>query len=78
MNVEILTGQTMIDLCKSQLYYNYPNQLRRLIGKFSTVWVGGVDVGGTVQDTNGKFWDWYPTEEVLYSVWKKIEVRPAE
>lgn len=59
------------------LYHSPSNQLRRKVGKFSTVYCGGVS-GGTVQDRAGKCWDWWPTEEAIDGTpFKVLKIVPA-
>lgn len=60
------------------LYHNHRNQLRRKVGKFTDVYVGGVD-GGTVRDVFGKCWDYWPTEDKTpdgkFSVLRIVEAK---
>lgn len=43
--------------------WNSPgNQLRRKIGRYTTVYCGGTD-GGTVRDQDGKCWDWWLADD---------------
>lgn len=58
------------------LYFSPRNQLRRELGKFETVYCGGVE-GGTVRDESGKCFDWWPTEEVLRGGFRKLCIVPA-
>ena len=57
--IELTAGSSKVH---GNLYWNASNQLLRKIGKFSSIYIGGVD-GGTVRDENGDCWDWWPTEE---------------
>jgi hypothetical protein len=59
------------------LFHNYQNQIRRIIGEFSVVCSMGAE-GGTVRDQSGKCWDWWPTEEVIPGVmWTKVKLVEA-
>lgn len=58
------------------LYNNTPNQLRRIIGRYETIYCGGPE-GGTVRDSSGQCWDWWLTDEVLYGNFRKIRVERA-
>ncbi len=58
------------------LWNNHHNQLLRAVGKYTTIYNGGTR-GGTVRDRDGKCWDWWPTEEILSSVFTKIRIVPA-
>lgn len=51
----------IIEPTSGPLYWNHANQLRRLVGKYTTVYCGGV-FGGTVKDAAGNCWDWWPTD----------------
>lgn len=59
------------------LYHNPSNQIRRKVGKFSSVYCGGVS-GGTVMDAAGKCWDWWPTDEAIAGTnFKVLKIVPA-
>ena len=59
------------------LSHNYPNQLRRELGKYVELYRG--PEGGTVRSVyDGKAYDWWPTSEPIEGTpWKKIKIVPA-
>lgn len=74
----IINLDSMATVCDHGNLWDSPeNQLRRAIGRFATVYVGGV-AGGTVRDEQGKCWDWWPTDVVLPSGFAKIEIVEAK
>jgi hypothetical protein len=54
---------------------NAPNQIRRLIGEYETVHTD--DQAGTVRAADGTCYDWWYTDEVLPSGFRKVRVVPA-
>ncbi len=72
MNVVILKA------AMGNIRNNHANQLRRIVGmSFTVIYCGGT-TGGTVRDESGKFWDWWPTEEVLEGGFTRIRVVSAK
>jgi hypothetical protein len=63
---------------EAPLYWNYTNQIRRAVGPNETVYAAGDGPGGTVRDSAGKYWDWWPTDSpTVRGPWKTIKIVPA-
>ncbi len=57
--------------------YNSPKgQLLQKFGRFETVYVG--DRCGTIKNYEGKYFDWWMTDEVIEGNFKRIEIHPAK
>lgn len=70
MTTQIIELDSFATVAQHGNLWNSPsNQLRRKIGRYSTVYVG--DRCGTVRDQSGKCWDWWLLDNGA------IEVLPA-
>lgn len=69
------------ELKNAPLYNSPKNQLKRAVGKYTTIYQDS-DCG-TIQDQNGKYWDWWTTDQVIKGTgeqldFKKLVVVPAQ